>query len=85
MTGIIGHITLKEKYSSYEIFLVFNREMKDILMNSLQMYIRVSLKHQFLDFLTETPTAKARWVLEYLNFQYITNNIKTNLFLQDFY
>jgi hypothetical protein len=33
----------------------------------------------------ETPTAKARWVLEYLNFQYITNDIKTNLFLQDFY
>ena len=34
---------------------------------------------------SETPTAKARWVLEYLNFQYITNDIKTNLFLQDFY
>lgn len=56
MTGIIGHITLKEKYSSYEIFLVFNREMKDILMNSLQMYIRVSLKHQFLDFLSNFQT-----------------------------
>ena len=34
---------------------------------------------------SETPTAKARWALEYLNFQYITNDIKTNLFLQDFY
>ena len=35
--------------------------------------------------ISETPTAKARWVLEYLNFQYITNDIKTNLFLQDFH
>ena len=38
-----------------------------------------------LEVCTETPTAKARWVLEYLNFQYITNDIKTSLFLQDFY
>ena len=30
--------------------------------------------------LSETPTAKARWVLNYINFQYITNDIKTNLF-----
>ena len=36
---------------------------------------------QFSYYITETPTAKARWVLKYLNFQYITNDIKTNLFL----
>ncbi len=34
---------------------------------------------------TETPTAKARWVLEYLNFQIYSKVYKTNLFLQDFY
>ncbi len=35
----------------------------------------------FTSVFSETPTAKARWVLKYLNFQYITNDIKTNLFL----
>ena len=62
------------------------------------MFIEIEEKEKQLKFLaedlqsknsmlqsTETPTAKARWVLEYLNFQYITNDIKTNLFLQDFY
>ena len=34
---------------------------------------------------SETPTAKARWVLEYLNFQIYSKVYKTNLFLQDFY
>ena len=35
--------------------------------------------------LTDTPTAKARWVLEYNNFQIYSKAYKTNYFLQDFH
>ncbi len=54
-------------------------------MTTKELAEKCSVSEQSIRAWSETPTAKARWVLEYLNFQYITNDIKTNLFLQDFY
>ena len=68
--------------------LVLNKNNydKELKMNRQKIdYANIYGGIDTLEVCTETPTAKARWVLEYLNFQYITNDIKTSLFLQDFY
>ena len=45
---------------------------------SLKALIKLALTSE--EYFTETPTAKARWVLNYIDFQNNTNAIKTNLF-----
>ena len=40
-----------------------------------------TLEEKHLWFFTDTPTAKARWVLIYVNFQIYSKVYKTSLFL----
>lgn len=49
------------------------------LMTATKVFPNMEEKH--LWFFTDTPTAKARWVLIYVNFQIYSKVYKTSLFL----
>ena len=48
-------------------------------------HVMNDVRNKIIIIVAETPMAKARWVLEYLNFQIYSKEYKTNLFFQDFY